>query len=203
MAMPFPFLIPTFFFSAWLAMVFWGMVAPDVGVATIGYPKAMLITIGLWLVLFPLAKSTAGAPAGKFQMARRAGRPAGPARAREGEWQTAGQDAINISSSFAGEARRITSQNFQGGNVSANFGGVKLDLTQAKLSGSGATLDARAFLGGIDIVVPEEWDVDVNVSAFLGGVADERSRPGTHTSGAPSLVINGSATLGGISIKDA
>jgi hypothetical protein len=162
----------------------------------------MLVTIGLWLVLFPLAKSTAGAPAGGFLMARGASRPAGP-RPQEGNWQTAGQDVINISSSFAGEARRVTSQNFQGGSVSANFGGVKLDLRQAKPSGNGATLDARAFLGGIDIVVPEEWDVEVNTSAFMGGVADERSRPGAHATGAPGLVINGSATLGGISIKDA
>ena len=45
------FLIPatgaTFFFSAWIAMVFWGMVAPDVGLRTISYATAMLVTIGL------------------------------------------------------------------------------------------------------------------------------------------------------------
>ena len=43
-----------FFFSAWLTMIFWGIVAPDLGVKTIGYPMAMLITIGLWLVVAPL-----------------------------------------------------------------------------------------------------------------------------------------------------
>lgn len=43
-----------FFFSAWLAMVFWGIVAPDVGLATIDYPKAMVVTIGQWLVVAPL-----------------------------------------------------------------------------------------------------------------------------------------------------
>lgn len=52
------FAIPTaaggFFFSAWLTMIFWGIVAPDFGVKTIGYPLAMLITIGLWLVVAPL-----------------------------------------------------------------------------------------------------------------------------------------------------
>ena len=51
--------IPTtsggFFFSSWLAMIFWGIVAPDLGLVTIGYPKAMLITIALWLVVAPLA----------------------------------------------------------------------------------------------------------------------------------------------------
>ncbi len=52
------FAIPTagvgFFFSAWLAMIFWGIAAPGLGIPTIGYPTAMLITIGLWLVVAPL-----------------------------------------------------------------------------------------------------------------------------------------------------
>ena len=43
-----------FFFSAWLTMIFWGIIAPDFGVKTIGYAMAMLITIGLWLVVAPL-----------------------------------------------------------------------------------------------------------------------------------------------------
>lgn len=44
-----------FFFSAWLTMIFWGTVAPDFGVRTISYPTAMLMTIGLWLIVAPLA----------------------------------------------------------------------------------------------------------------------------------------------------
>jgi len=51
--------IPTaggaFFLSAWLTMIFWGIIAPDFNVKTIGYPMAMLITIGIWLVVAPLA----------------------------------------------------------------------------------------------------------------------------------------------------
>lgn len=51
--------IPTacggFFLSAWLTMIFWGIIAPDFEVRTIGYPMAMLITIGIWLVIAPLA----------------------------------------------------------------------------------------------------------------------------------------------------
>jgi hypothetical protein len=43
-----------FFFSAWLLMMFWGIVAPDLNVPTVSYPTAMLITIGFWLVISPL-----------------------------------------------------------------------------------------------------------------------------------------------------
>jgi len=54
-----------FFLSAWFTMVFWGMVAPDLGIATIGYPKAMLVTIAVWLVIAPLAAAIAKSEAKK------------------------------------------------------------------------------------------------------------------------------------------
>ncbi|MDP3062004.1 MAG: hypothetical protein Q8O40_02140 [Chloroflexota bacterium] len=44
-----------FFLSAWLTMVFWGMITPELGIPTIGYVKAMLVTIAVWLVVAPLA----------------------------------------------------------------------------------------------------------------------------------------------------
>lgn len=47
--------IPAFFFCAWIAMMFWGVIAPDLGVADINYPMAMLMTLGLWLIVAPLA----------------------------------------------------------------------------------------------------------------------------------------------------
>ncbi len=40
-------------------MVFWGIVADDVGVRTISYKGAMVVTIGLWLALAPLIASMA------------------------------------------------------------------------------------------------------------------------------------------------
>ena len=43
-----------FFFSAWLTMIFWGIIAPKLDAPTIGYPMAMLITIAVWLVVAPL-----------------------------------------------------------------------------------------------------------------------------------------------------
>ena len=43
-----------FFFSSWLTMIFWGIVASDVGIKTIAYPTAMVVTIGLWLIVSPL-----------------------------------------------------------------------------------------------------------------------------------------------------
>lgn len=44
---------PAFFLSAWLLMVFAGVVSSDVGIRPFGYPTSMVVTIGLWLTLAP------------------------------------------------------------------------------------------------------------------------------------------------------
>lgn len=47
--------IPGFFLSSFIFMLLWGVIAPDFGLDTIGYPMAMLITVTLWLTVAPLA----------------------------------------------------------------------------------------------------------------------------------------------------
>ena len=47
--------VPGFFLSSFFLMLLWGVIAPELGISTIGYPMAMLITIALWLAMAPLA----------------------------------------------------------------------------------------------------------------------------------------------------
>ena len=51
---------PAFFVSAWLLMIFAGIVSSDVGIAPFGYVTSMLVTIGLWLAIAPAATAVAG-----------------------------------------------------------------------------------------------------------------------------------------------
>jgi hypothetical protein len=44
---------PAFFVSAWLLMVFAGIVGTDVGVHPFGYVTSMVVTIALWLAIAP------------------------------------------------------------------------------------------------------------------------------------------------------
>ncbi|HEV2256481.1 MAG TPA: hypothetical protein VGS06_25330 [Streptosporangiaceae bacterium] len=44
---------PLFFVSAWLLMLFAGIIGSDVGIRPFGYLTAMVVTIGLWLTLAP------------------------------------------------------------------------------------------------------------------------------------------------------
>jgi hypothetical protein len=53
---------PMFFVSAWLLMIFAGIVASDVGIKPFGYVTSMVATIGLWLVLAPAIAAIAQKP---------------------------------------------------------------------------------------------------------------------------------------------
>jgi len=44
---------PLFFVSAWLLMIFAGIVDTDVGIKPFGYVTSMVVTVGLWLTLAP------------------------------------------------------------------------------------------------------------------------------------------------------
>jgi hypothetical protein len=44
---------PLYFVSAWLLMIFAGVVGTDIGVKPFGYLTSMVVTIGLWLTLAP------------------------------------------------------------------------------------------------------------------------------------------------------
>jgi hypothetical protein len=53
---------PAFFVSAWLLMIFAGVVGTDVGVHPFGYVTSMVVTIALWLALAPAIGAVARAP---------------------------------------------------------------------------------------------------------------------------------------------
>jgi hypothetical protein len=72
---------PLFFVSAWLLMLFAGIVGADVGIRPFGYVTAMVVTIALWLALAPAIGAVGRAPGkGKLSTAlpRRAARSRRP-----------------------------------------------------------------------------------------------------------------------------
>ena len=48
-----------FFISAWVLMIFAGIVADDLGITPIGYVTSMVATLGLWLAVAPVAGAIA------------------------------------------------------------------------------------------------------------------------------------------------
>ena len=81
----------------------------------------------------------------------------------------------------------------------AVMGGIELDLREAQFSEPEVTIHAYTLMGGIDITVPEDIDVDVSGIAFMGGFDHNASGPGVP--GAPRVRVIGFAFLGGVDVQ--
>jgi predicted membrane protein len=89
---------------------------------------------------------------------------------------------------------------FRHGSVLTWYGGTTIDLTAAMLDRTGATLEIRTVFGGLQIVVPPTWPVDLEVVGVFGGVADTRD-PSAVDQTAPRLVLTGWALAGGVGVR--
>ena len=49
-----------FFLSAWLTMIFAGVLTEETNIPPFGYGTAMVVTIALWLIVAPAAGAIAG-----------------------------------------------------------------------------------------------------------------------------------------------
>ena len=106
-------------------------------------------------------------------------------------------DAFTI---FSGIKRRFDSQEFRGGRATVLFGGIDLEFTQAALADNKATVELTAIFGGIEIWVPDDWEVVVDSSSIFGGVEDKRKSVSKVETKA-TLFIRATAIFGGIEIK--
>jgi predicted membrane protein len=90
------------------------------------------------------------------------------------------------------------SDTFTGTSLNAVFGGIVLDLRDAKLPGD-VEINAQAIFGGIDIYVPAGVKVKVNNVPVFGGVSNKSSQ---YTDpAAPTIYLNSTCMFGGIDIK--
>ena len=98
------------------------------------------------------------------------------------------KDKIDDVSIFGGGTKIISSSNFQGGNVTAIFGGSEINFMNCQLADGDNILDVLCIFGGTTIIVPKEWNVVINVTSILGGFSNKAIRN-------PSIVIDQSKTL--------
>ncbi|HKS49530.1 MAG TPA: DUF1707 domain-containing protein [Amycolatopsis sp.] len=86
-------------------------------------------------------------------------------------------------------------------NSFAFWGGVDIDLRDARFAGRTSTITAVAIMGGIDIVVPDDIIVEVTGVGFMGAFeSQDRPGAGTPPPDAPVVRINGLALWGGVTV---
>ncbi len=108
-------------------------------------------------------------------------------------------DYVNI---FSGAERQLITDNFMGGKVTSIFGGGELDLTRCKLAPGTNVLEITCVFGGNTIIVPEDWNIKLELTPILGGFSDSR-KMSSNIQPDPSriLIIKGVAVFGGGEIK--
>jgi len=142
---------------------------------------------------------------GQFQ---RGGQPSGPGESYSAGKTSSEADPLGSSdeskeflndTAFLGRIKKnVFSKNFGGGDITAFFGGIELNLLNADITGT-AVLDTTQLFGGITLLVPANWLVVTEVSAIFGGVEDKRDKSQV-SDPQKKLVLKGTCIFGGLQI---
>ncbi len=82
----------------------------------------------------------------------------------------------------------------------AVMGGCDLDLRHAEIDGPEVEITVFALMGGIQITVPEGFDVELNVIPFMGG-HNLKLRDVPRVPGSPRIRIRGFVMMGGVDVR--
>lgn len=99
---------------------------------------------------------------------------------------------------MAGRSMNFHGKRFNGMKVKALMGGAKIDLRGAVIE-DGAVMNVNAMMGGVEIYLPLDVNVDVRSHCALGGV-DSKNHTNVNNPQA-TIIIEASCMMGGIEIK--
>ncbi len=111
------------------------------------------------------------------------------------------EDFLQGTAIFGGFKRRVLTQVFKGGELTAIFGGYEVDLRQAALDSGQARIDVFVMFGGGEIRVPDGWEISNRATAMFGALNDSTHHGPSPAEGRPRLVITGLILFGGTEVK--
>lgn len=115
----------------------------------------------------------------------------------------ASDPTLSLWAIFGGGRRRVTSENFQGGEVFAIFGGFHIDLRGAQIPSGRAVVEINSIFGGVELLVPEGWRVAVRGTGIFGAFEDKTIPPRPDVGVTPpELIVTGSAIFGGATVRN-
>lgn len=106
------------------------------------------------------------------------------------------KDTLKCDAVFSGQ--KLTVENsILGADVNAIFGGLELDLRKAKLK-KDIVITASSVFGGIDILLPDDVNLELNPTCIFGGVDDKSKK---NKDAKATIYLNATCVFGGIDIK--
>lgn len=98
---------------------------------------------------------------------------------------------------FSGQDIKVDDE-FTGKNLNAIFGGIKLDLRNAKIKDD-TTINVCSVFGGVDIYVPDDVEIKVKSTSVFGGVDNNKKNSGDKKK--HIIYVNATCIFGGVDIK--
>jgi predicted membrane protein len=111
-------------------------------------------------------------------------------------------DYLDLFTIFSGAKNSYSSTDFKGGNLTAMFGGMEVDLSNIQTKEKEVTLHITAMFGGIDVVPPKGWKIITRGTPLFGGFDDDRKKDLTVLPDAPVLYVHYFVMFGGASLVD-
>ena len=112
--------------------------------------------------------------------------------------ESAGPEKKSASVVFGEQNISYGNEEFTGGSYSVFCGSCSVNLTSVRLTGD-VVIAASVLIGGIELVLPENVTVISHVAPVIGGC--DIKYPSSHDPAAPKVIVNGTVSLGGITIK--
>lgn len=91
---------------------------------------------------------------------------------------------------------------FKGGKIKNTFAGTCLDLRRTKLEAGQTYIDVDCTFGGIELYVPSDWNVLIDMNTTCSGYTDKRHHSQSASPAEQKLVVRGDITFGGLEVKD-
>ncbi len=108
-------------------------------------------------------------------------------------------DRFSLVAVMNGIAFESRAESLTDGSLFVYMGGAEIDLMDAELAPD-AHLALKVFMGGVSVVVPPSWRVEVRPDVMMGELAN-KTNPDDPADG-PLLVIDVRVVMGGVEIKE-
>ena len=82
------------------------------------------------------------------------------------------------------------------------MGGGTIDLRDCKPADNEVYFDLFALWGGIELIVPRNWQVNIEGMPLLGGIENQTHPDEEGLSGRQRLLVKGTAIMGGLEVKN-
>lgn len=109
---------------------------------------------------------------------------------------------LQVSTVFDSRKNIVVDPIFKGGNVDCTFGELELDLRKTTLAEGKTILNVSCSFGSILVIVPSDWNVQLQGNSAFGSFEDSRYSPTHNATSGSTLIIQGKCSFGEVKLRD-